>query len=393
MPIFPIDGGRPVATQPMRPADATYGAAVVDEHLGALLGEHLLPVRSRNGAADEPYLLAVDIHGGPVVVEVVGLLDGATLLRALVYLGRAARLSLRDLAAVYRGGSQRFAADLATFRESVPAAQLLGGAAQARLLLVCAQVGDGIVDAVGALAGRGVEVLQVNLVDGPGGRLIDVSPVGRAVPDGSWSVANGVATLHTPDAAGIGQPPDEDTISRLVPERPAVVTRVPTGIRAAVGVPAQNPSGTPGTGLPVPTWSAVLSGSEEVVLDQPEAIDGHLDGPVGAHAQAPVDARRVDARADTPVEATPEVVAGDGRLARLAESGPVVLVWHRRRRGEYLEALVHPGGVIELADGTRVIDPSAAAEIASGSQAPIDGWRVWRVTGEDGPSLGEACQG
>lgn len=83
---------------------------------------------------------------------------------------------------------------------------------------------------------------------------------------------------------------------------------------------------------------------------------------------------------------------GDRRLVALVASHgePVVLVWHRHRRGTSYEALVHPDGVIELADGTRVTDPSAAAEIASGSQAPVDGWRVWRVGSQDGPALADA---
>ncbi len=86
----------------------------------------------------------------------------------------------------------------------------------------------------------------------------------------------------------------------------------------------------------------------------------------------------------------PEPTAVDARLVALAGRGPLALVWHRRRRGQTYEALLRADGVIELVDGTRVTDPSAAAEIASGAQVPVDGWRVWRVEGEEGPSLADA---
>ncbi|MCV2394975.1 hypothetical protein OEB99_11715 [Actinotalea sp. M2MS4P-6] len=475
MPIFPVDGGLPLATRAMRPADTTYGASVVDEHLGALLGEHLLPVRSRRAGDDEPYLLAVDAHGRPVVVEVVGLLDGATLLRALVYLGRAARLSLRDLAGLYRGGANRFNTDLATFRESVPVVRLGAGGGGARLLLVCAQVADGMGDVVAGLADRGIEVLKVGLVDGPGGHLIDVSPVHLAAPDGSWSVSNGVASLTaggpTPETRpepGIGEPPDEDTLSELPPRPPGTVVRVPTGVRPLSGVPAQSAQATPSGGLPAASWSVVpdepptpvpvgADDREHAEHEPAPAASGHAAGSHRLDDHAPnhhspdrheldsrapdhsalddraldhsapdhraldhgaLDDRALDDHADrshngvsrstggplpvrpasvtvqAPRTATADVpvVAGDGRLSRLAQSGPVALVWHRRRRGEYLEALVHTDGLIELEDGTRLIDPSAAAEIASGSQVPVDGWRVWRVGHAEGPTLAEACE-
>lgn len=344
MPLFAVSGGRPDGAHPVRPAEAAYGATVVDEHLGALLGEHLLPVAVRVAGADEPYLLAVDAFGRPVVVEVVGLLDGAALLRALAFLGRAARLSLRDLGARYRGGAQRFSADLATFREAVPAARLVPDRHGARLLLVCGQVHEGLRDAVEALTDRGVDVLRVGLVDGPGGQMIDVSPVHVGAPDGSWTVSGGVATVTTRDSVPrlVADPPDEDTVERLSEQHGRVVTRVPTGLRiTGPGVPLQAPPPAAG------------------------------DGAEHAHNGA-------------------EPTAADPRLAVLAGRGPLALVWHRRRRGQTFEALLRADGVIELVDGTRVTDPSAAAEIASGAQVPVDGWRVWRVEDEQGPSLADA---
>lgn len=384
MPLFTVNGGRPDGAHPVRPAGVVHGATVVDEHLGALLGEHLLPVAVRAGAADEPYLLAVDAFGRPVVVEVVGLLDGSGLLRALAYLGRAARLSLRDLGARYHGGARRFAADLTTFREAVPAARLVPGHHGARLLLVCGQVHEDLRDAVEALSDRGVDVLRVGLVDGPAGQMIDVSPVHVSAPDGSWTVSGGVATVTSRESAphaAVG-PADEDTVERLTEQHGRVVTRVPTGLRiSGPAVPAQGSS--PATADPHPADPAA----------RPAESDPH---PVDPH---PTDVQRADparSRPRTPRNGAehprtgPEPTAVDPRLAALARRGPVALVWHRRRRGQTYEALLRADGVIELVDGTRVTDPSAAAEIASGAQAPVDGWRVWRVEDEEGPSLADA---
>ena len=103
MPIFEVDHGQPVLARHLTPAASAFGvesAALVADHLGALLGEQFMPVASRQPGVDSPHLLAVAASGQPVVVEVVHRLDGDALLRALKYGGQAARLSSRDLASV-----------------------------------------------------------------------------------------------------------------------------------------------------------------------------------------------------------------------------------------------------------------------------------------------------
>jgi hypothetical protein len=358
MPMFQVDGGRPVVVHPVRPShDLGDASRVVTEHVGALLGEQLLPVRVREGEVDEPYLLAVDVAGRPVVVEVVSLLDGDAVLRALRHLGRVGRLSLRDVAGLYRGGRGAFAADLAAFRESVPSAALPGASPTPgpRLLLVCSDVAPELAEVVDALLSRGVDVLQVGVLDGPDGRLLDVSPIRL-----SGARVEPVGAATGPVA------------------RSSLVTRVPTGLRFAVdGVPAQGPT----TESPV-----------RVPVDGPVAGVGLGAGSDDA-ADVGLETRPVPVQAGVrPGGRT----VGDGRLVELvAATGgePVVLVWHRHRRGTFHEALLHADGLIELTDGTRVTDPSAAAEIAAASQAPVDGWRVWRVGTADGPTLAEAVRG
>src|SRR5699024_11010910 len=72
--------------------------------------------------------------------------------------------------------------------------------------------------------------------------------------------------------------------------------------------------------------------------------------------------------------------------AQLAEPAP--LVWVRARRGDRVEATLHPDGTIALPDGARFQSPHAAAAAASGSVGS-DGWRVWRLGGPTGPALAE----
>lgn len=157
------------------------------DHLDTLLGEHLLPLRIRQGDADEPYLLAVDASGQPVVVEVVALLDEVAVMRALRHAGRAAGMSTQDLAAAYSGGAHNFARHLAAFRETVPATALLSTSVRggSRLLLVCSELDEGMDDVVDFLLqpGAQIEVLRVGVIAGAdGARLIDVSPLTRTSP-------------------------------------------------------------------------------------------------------------------------------------------------------------------------------------------------------------------
>ncbi|NTW41017.1 MAG: hypothetical protein HGA44_14265, partial [Cellulomonadaceae bacterium] len=94
MSIFQAAGARSVSVHPVAPDGTSAGwqtPAMLADDLDTLLGEKLLPLRIRQGDEDEPYLLAVDASGEPVVVEVVGLLDEPAVARALRYAGRAAR--------------------------------------------------------------------------------------------------------------------------------------------------------------------------------------------------------------------------------------------------------------------------------------------------------------
>ncbi len=404
MPMFQVDNGRAVVVQPVRPAAFTFGQAsrALTEHLDTLLGEQLLPVRVRSGSEDRPYLLAVDCSGHPVVVEVTALLDDASVVRALRYTGQVARMSLLEIGALHPEGRERFSRDLALFRESVPVASLGGSVAGVRLLLVCSEVGEGMGDVVEALTqpGRGVDVLQVGMLDAADGApLLDVSPVRRPAPspgpvrtaapagpvtvparsEGASPVARtpSVPVPAVPVARGGGEDAAAVTRALSVITPDGIPARVSTGVRMAVpAVPASN-----GRAASMSAWSA-----REPAADAPASFPA----PAPAAEQDPPDAGTRHLGVEAPHRAPAR--GPDARLVSLAAArgGAVVLVWWRRRRDVLHEAMLHGDGSIELADGTRVTDPSAAAEIVSGSHVPVDGWQVWRVADREGPSLADA---
>jgi hypothetical protein len=97
-----------------------------------------------------------------------------------------------------------------------------------------------------------------------------------------------------------------------------------------------------------------------------------------------------------PVPAPPAVDAplgpdDDPDLVALARAfgAPRQLVWSRPRRGQRFEAVLQPDGFIELSDGARFRHPDLAAVAASGTST-ADGWSVWRLGADDGPTLTDA---
>lgn len=355
MAIFELDGGHGTLVQPMRPrADAfeADSSALVAEHVSDLLGEQVLTVRE--GARGGPHLLALDAASRPVVVEVVQLLDEAGLVRALRHAGGAARLSRADLARVYRGGPEAFEADLAVFRDRAPVLQSQGPARPgARLVVVCADVADDVLEAVDHVtAGGGVEVLRLGVTQGPGGRrYLDVSPL-RATPGERRAVEPGPRTGAVPITEG--RTATSGGQRGTAPTDPTPVVRPDDAEHHRHAAPAAEPRPAPRT--------------DETTLIPPVVDD----------VPAPRDG---DAPASEPL---PELEA----LAA-AERRDLELVWHRVRRNQRLVATLRVDGLIELEDGSVHADPSSAATAAADLERPTDGWRVWRF-GEDGPTLGEA---
>jgi len=236
----------------------------------------------------------------------------------------------------------------------------------ARLVLVVGQVRD-VADALDHLLPDGrVRVLEVGVLPGPDAeRWIDVAPYLRAAP-------------RTPEVpAGPAVP----TTTAELPLEPSPPPREASAVGwHVIGPP---PPGAPSSPLPrrdpalhrsTSASTQLSNGAAPVALRPPPGLPYAFTG-------------RLPDEADRP--------GPDGQLARLAASrlGPTVLVWRRARRGTSYEALLHPDGMIELTDGSRVADPSTAAEWASGSAGSVDGWEAWRLESAAGPTLAEACDG
>jgi len=388
MPIFELDAGHPVLVQPMQPAAGTFPAdtsSVVADHLESLLGEPLFPIATRQPGADGPHLLAVDAAGQPVVVEVVQMLDSDGIVRALRFAGAAARLSSADLARSYHGGPERFATDLVAFRENVPVAVAHSAArhAGARLLLVCSEVAENVVDAVEFLRqpGRQVEVLQVGVLRGADGRrFLDVSPLIPLVPRRR---AVEPSALHMAGAP---------------PEPPRAVTAGDDGFRPAPLVP-HGPPGPRGPAHPG-LGRADVRPADHRRHHRAPAVDLSPAGVRGVPEQfstGPAPSAGASAPTGTfpsvltvPVGPATPVPVADLMLAALAGelATATTLVWSRQRRGQRFEATLRPDGLIQLPDGAVFADPDDAAAAVASSEYPVDGWRLWRV-GDGGPALAD----
>lgn len=442
MPIFELDAGHPVLVQPMQPAAGTFPAdtsSVVADHLESLLGEPLFPIAARQPGADGPHLLAVDAAGQPVVVEVVQVLDSEGIVRALRFAGAAARLSSADLARSYHGGPERFATDLVAFRENVPVAVAHSAArhAGARLLLVCSEVAENVVDAVEFLRqpGRQVEVLQVGVLRGADGRrFLDVSPLIPVVPRRRAVEPSALHMVAVPPPVGPAAPAAPEVgaaaqfaADRSTPERAASTTppaagrdggpnpaaphgppsqrgprypadrrrhhhRAPSADLAADDAGGRTDPASAGPSPAVPSPAVLSPAGLSSAVPSPAVLS-----PAWPHSTGPVPSAGASAPTGTfpsvltvPVGPIAPVAVPDLMLAALAGelATATTLVWSRQRRGQRFVATLRVDGLIQLPDGAVFADPDEAAAAAAASEYPVDGWRMWRV-GDDGPALAD----
>lgn len=201
MPLFEFDAGRQlegsdakngtdnnrVGTDPAgnpRNSDSSHTdparlAQVIEDNLDGLVGEQVFHV-VRSFSPSEPFLIALDPSGAPVVVEVVAHLDAAALIRCLDHAGAAGRMTRGQLAGQYPGGRDAFVADLSRFMDSVPVKRARLPRSGSRLIVICHRTDDDVLNAVDFLRqpAMPVEVLHLNMVNGQGGRrYIDLSPL------------------------------------------------------------------------------------------------------------------------------------------------------------------------------------------------------------------------
>ncbi|ACZ32013.1 hypothetical protein Xcel_3007 [Xylanimonas cellulosilytica DSM 15894] len=254
MPLFEVEGDRPQIVPGPRPGVGTTAHRVVESHIDGLLGEQIFPVAPGSGP-DEPHLLALDASGAPVVVELVARLDDAALSRALDHAGAAGRMTRGQLASLYRGGPQAFQRDVAEFYDSVPVQRSQPGRTGVRLIVICQDADEDVLNAVDFLRqpSMPVEVLRLGLVHGADGRrFVDVSPLvihPASAPDRPELVARpeGVAPLTSLSAkAPVVVQEDQPQGGPVpLPGAPAALAAAPTPSPAPAREPAPAPEPTP----------------------------------------------------------------------------------------------------------------------------------------------------
>lgn len=401
---------------PQPTSRVTPPQAMVADQLDALLGEHLMPLRARTPGRDEPYLLAVDASGQPVVVEVVAVLDEEAVLTALRHAGRASRMSTKDLAEAYSGGADRFASHLAAFRLTVPATALLstfvrGGA---RLLLVCSHVSPGAADALEFLLQPRwqVDVLRAQVVTEPDGqRVVELSPVARPTPPRRDFEPPPWAEAERPDPLFDPTPLFRSTLApradRRAPRQERwddlrfgdprhdrrFDEREHPGVRR-YDDPSVDPWERPRDERPHDErWTPPAPPAPPVVEARQPALSG---SPVSAAVPVPVPARPAPAVVPPSYAvrlASPKAEPADPVLVALSDAldGPAPLVWCPDA-GVCFEATLCPGGFVQLANGTRFGDLEAATRAISGVDGPLDAWQVWHVDSATGPTLVELAE-
>jgi hypothetical protein len=441
VPLFEVEGERPHLVRTPRSGVGSGAHRVVESHIDGLLGEQIFPVAPGAGP-DEPHLLALDATGAPVVVELVAELDEAALARALDHAGAAGRMTRAQLAARYHAGPQAFQRDVADFYDSVPMTRTQPGRSGARLIVICQEARQDVLNAIDFLRqpAMPVEVLRMGVLHGTDGRrFIDVSPLvihPASAPDAPQIVATpGTRPLTAALPAVVPAPRPEEDAAGEAPEASAgggeaPAAGAPAARQEAAAAPvaeAETSAAGPQPDAPAPAPApAPQSGpapQAEAPAD-PRPVTGELPAGLrtvsGRPPRVPLRRSRTDrfAPAAPPaVERTePTATAGetpasaaapwtapppappvpvaedtDPDLVALASSigADTPLVWSRPRRRQRFEAVLRPDGVIELPDGGRYRHPDVAAVAASGSRS-ADGWVVWRLGEDTGPTLADA---
>ena len=217
-------------------------AALVPEimvALDGLVGERVFPVVTGDGEA-QPTIIALDASGVPVAVEVVGNLDHRVLLQALNHAGAVGRMSRGQLAASYAGGLAAFGRDLQQYFETVPFRRTAPGNRGARLVIVCSDAHDEVLNAIDFLnrPELPIKVLRAKALESRDGMsFIDASPLvinpnsPPSQPEALGSTAASRLRVAAVDNRGVSLPDGE----QVTPHHPE--TRIAEVVASA---PARN---------------------------------------------------------------------------------------------------------------------------------------------------------
>ena len=375
MALFEFDEGRLIPAQFGRSVSDGLTPEIVDAVCNQVLeivSRPLFPITWRDispfegsafvdGSAEDeaPRLTALDPSGQVVSVEILDFLDSDTLIQSLSRLAGTAALSWSDLAREYPGGVAAFKSGWIQFRDSMPPSPGAGP----RLVMVVGRIDPAVRPALEVLAASGVEVHEMSLREMSNGRsFLEVHAVGPRT------------YAHAPHLLA-GRSDDVPAIASSIRDVSAPVT-----IESSAGVDfvSYEPAAE----------------AETLEPEAPEMEAEHtLEGSDAHHHAAPV----VGEDGDDDLEEESEEL----RAAR--EAGIPVL----SRDAAALRVL---GQIIAEDVPAIIVDvPQAECEFTadglfrSGEESwdnPQDalsyfgvsgnGWTLWHLGGEEGPTLGES---
>lgn len=370
MALFEFDEGRLIPAQFGRSVSDGLTPEIVDAVCNQVLeivSRPLFPITWRDispfegsafvdGSAEDeaPRLTALDPSGQVVSVEILDFLDSDTLIQSLSRLAGTAALSWSDLAREYPGGVAAFKSGWIHFRDSMPPSPGAGP----RLVMVVGRIDPAVRPALEVLAASGVEVHEMSLREMSNGRsFLEVHAVGPRT------------YAHAPHLLA-GRSDDVPAIASSIRDVPAPVT-----IESSVGVES---SASVDFVSSEPTTEAEASALEASDLHH------HAAPVVGEDGDDDLEEESEELRAAR--EAGIPVLSRDAAALRvlgqiIAEDVPAIIVGVPQAECEFTADGLFRSGE-ESWDNPQ--------EALSYFGVSGNGWTLWHLGGEEGPTLGES---
>lgn len=375
MALFEFDEGRLIPAQFGRSVSDGLTPEIVDAVCNQVLeivSRPLFPITWRDispfegsafvdGSAEDeaPRLTALDPSGQVVSVEILDFLDSDTLIQSLSRLAGTAALSWSDLAREYPGGVAAFKSGWIQFRDSMPPSPGAGP----RLVMVVGRIDPAVRPALEVLAASGVEVHEMSLREMSNGRsFLEVHAVGPR----TYAHAPHLLAGRSDDVPAIASS-IRDVAAPVTIESSAAVDFVPS--EPAVDAETLEPQ------APEVEAEHVLEGSD---------LHHHAAPVVGEDGDDDLEEESEELRAAR--EAGIPVLSRDAAALRvlgqiIAEDVPAIIVDVPQAECEFTADGLFRSGE-ESWD-----NPQDALSYFGVSG---NGWTLWHLGGEEGPTLGES---
>lgn len=375
MALFEFDEGRLIPAQFGRSVSDGLTPEIVDAVCNQVLeivSRPLFPITWRDispfegsafvdGSAEDeaPRLTALDPSGQVVSVEILDFLDSDTLIQSLSRLAGTAALSWSDLAREYPGGIAAFKSGWIQFRDSMPPSPGAGP----RLVMVVGRIDPAVRPALEVLAASGVEVHEMSLREMSNGRsFLEVHAVGPRT------------YAHAPHLLA-GRSDDVPAIASSIREVSAPVTIESS---AAVDFVPSEPAADAETLEPeAPEMEAehALEGSD---------VHHHAAPVVGEDGDDDLEEESEELRAAR--EAGIPILSRDAAALRvlgqiIAEDVPAIIVDVPQAECEFTADGLFRSGEESWDDPQDVLSYFGVSG---------NGWTLWHLGGEEGPTLGES---